>query len=280
MKILCLHGYGTGPDILRYQLSELMRHADPTWDFHFLSGEVDCQPAPDIAGRLPGPYRCWTESWAADTVDAAHAVVDDAIDEYGPFDGVLGFSQGAAIVTSYLLEHGITHPGEPMPFRFAIFCSCTMPFSSDLAYCQSMFGSLSLMQQKLLRSGQDDEITQLPEPVRTQATSLVKIVKTTQFITGNPPVFFLDRPLSDIPCILDPAMCPTRLRIPTLHIRGKADIPGLEETGSLVESFCDPKNRRSITHSGGHDLPRSEQEVKLILSAMEWMVAQSELAVL
>ncbi|GFN16929.1 serine hydrolase FSH [Aspergillus tubingensis] len=278
MKILCLHGYGTGPDILRFQLSGLMRDADPSWEFHFLSGEVECPPAPGIGSTFPPPYYCWARSFDAGEIDAAHALIEEAIDEHGPFDGVLGFSQGAAISISFLLEHITAYPDEPLPFRFAIFYSPTIPCAADEAYCQSVIGSLSTADQQRLRSGQDEQIAQLPEPVRSVTESFVKVIKGTQSITREPVSFFLDRPLDLVPCVLHPDVVPTHISLPSVHLRGKEDLPGLDDCGFLVESLCDSKTRKSIKHSAGHDIPRSGPEIRQMLSAVEWVVAQSQLS--
>ncbi|PYI07706.1 hypothetical protein BO78DRAFT_312691 [Aspergillus sclerotiicarbonarius CBS 121057] len=277
MKILCLHGHGTGADILRYQLSGLRRDADPSWEFHFLSGEVECPAPADIPSVFPGPYYCWTRSFDADTIDAAHGLIDEAIEEHGPFDGVLGFSQGAAIMTSFMLEHATAHPNQAPPFQFAIFCSVTPPCSADQTYCQSLLGSLSSQDQQRLRSGQSDQIVQLPDPVRSVMDEFVKVIKSAKSITGESTTYFLDRPLHLIPCPLHPDLVPARLPIPSLHLRGKQDLPGLADCGMLVESFCESSIRKTIWHSAGHDIPRSGAEVKQILAAMEWIVAQSQL---
>ena len=45
MRILCLHGYGTSPAILRHQLDAFIRAADPSYEFVFLEGENECPPA-------------------------------------------------------------------------------------------------------------------------------------------------------------------------------------------------------------------------------------------
>ncbi|PYI36632.1 hypothetical protein BP00DRAFT_386626 [Aspergillus indologenus CBS 114.80] len=278
MKILCLHGYGTGPEILRHQLSGLRRDADPSWEFHFLSGEIECSPAPGIEGTFPGPYYCWTRSFDSESVDAAHALIEEAIEEHGPFDGVLGFSQGAAVMTSFMLEYATTNPDGPSPFRFAIFCSPTIPCAADPAYNQSVYGTLSSQDQQRLRSGQDSQLAQLPEPARSVSQELLKTIQAAQPITRNTASYYFDRLPRLVPAALHPNVVPTRLAIPSLHLRGKEDLPGLDSVASLLQSFCDPKTRKTIEHSAGHDIPRSGPEVKKLLSSMEWIVAQSQLA--
>jgi hypothetical protein len=48
------------------------------------------------------------------------------IEEQGPFDGVMGFSQGSVISVALLLHHAEEHPEAPPTdlFRFAILFSC------------------------------------------------------------------------------------------------------------------------------------------------------------
>lgn len=231
-----------------------------------------------IESTFPPPYYCWTRSFDAGEIDAAHALIEEAIDEHGPFDGVLGFSQGAALAISFLLEHRMAYPDELLPFRFAIFYSPTIPCAANEASCQSVFGSLSLVDQQRLRSGQDKQIAQLPEPVRSVTESFVKVIKGTKSITREPVSFFLDRPLDLVPCVLHPDVVPTRITLPSVHLRGKEDIPGLDDCGLLVEALCDSKTRKSIKHSAGHNIPRSGPEIRQMLSALEWVVAQSQLS--
>lgn len=205
--------------------------------------------------------------------------MDETIDEQGPFDGVLGFSQGAGIIMSYLLELSAARPNDLLPFRFAIFCSPIIPLATDQKYRDSVFNSISPKDLDHLRSGQESQLAQLPEPVRTEATELVKVIKATQSITHEGPVYFLDRPVSEVPCVLHPQIFATRLSIPTLHLRGKIDLPHLKDSMLLTQSFCDSKSQKSIEHSAGHDLPRIGPEVNQIMAAIEWLVEQSLLPV-
>ncbi|PWY89874.1 hypothetical protein BO70DRAFT_393073 [Aspergillus heteromorphus CBS 117.55] len=274
MKILCLHGHGTNAAILQYQLSGVINLADPSWEFHYLTGEVDCPPAPGITDNFPGPYRCYTRRFDPASEGAAHDLIDDTIDEQGPFDGVLGFSQGAAIAVSYLLEHQAQQPDKPLPFRFAVFCSSTVPCAADRVYSQTVLGCLSPEEEQHLRSGQDERIAQLPKHARTAISTLIETLDQTAPITQQHRSFYLDRPLAEIPCVRHPELCATRLAIPTLHVRGKTEQPEIKHMGQLVEAFCLTGKRRSWEHSAGHDLPRSGGEAGHFLSGVEWVVGQ------
>lgn len=51
----------------------------------------------------------------------------DALDRYveteGPFDGVIGFSQGASLAVMFMVSYAHLHPNAPLPFTCAIFLS-------------------------------------------------------------------------------------------------------------------------------------------------------------
>lgn len=49
------------------------------------------------------------------------------ISEEGPFDGVLGFSQGAILAATYLIQFRLDYPSIPLPFKCAIFFSGGIP---------------------------------------------------------------------------------------------------------------------------------------------------------
>jgi predicted esterase len=50
------------------------------------------------------------------------------IDSEGPFDGVMGFSQGAALAAMLLARHSSSSPPSTMSFSFAIFLCAGAPF--------------------------------------------------------------------------------------------------------------------------------------------------------
>lgn len=67
----------------------------------------------------------------AESIAGALAQLDRYVKEEGPFDGAIGFSQGASIIASYLLQQSKEHPTEPLPFQCAIFFSSARPFDTS-----------------------------------------------------------------------------------------------------------------------------------------------------
>ncbi|KAJ5757118.1 uncharacterized protein N7511_007300 [Penicillium nucicola] len=277
MKVLCLHGYGTNPEVMQYQLSGLKKQADVSWEFHYLSGEVTCPPAPGIETIFPAPYFCYARNFDPESIGASYALLEKTIIEHGPFDGVLGFSQGAAIIAGYLIEYAITEPDEPLPFQFMVLFSPTIPLSDNSDYLQELFGSLDPKDEARIHSSEDDQIAQLSEPARSAISTLVNLLDSTVSITREPRSFYLDHPLSKIPCVLHPELCTARLPIPALHIRGKNDFSAIQDTSMLIQSFCNSGKQRVLEHTVGHDIPREGSELRQILTAMEWVVTQSQL---
>ncbi|KAF9883546.1 hypothetical protein FE257_003185 [Aspergillus nanangensis] len=149
LKLLCLHGWGTnvkvsenppwdGATILQSQLTGLIRdlRRDNSATFHFLEGSVDSAPGPGISGFYDGPYYSYYQfprtfsnpDPAGESLQDAYDRLYDTIDEDGPFDGILGFSQGGTLAAGFLIHHAKLYPREPQLFRCAIFINSLPPF--------------------------------------------------------------------------------------------------------------------------------------------------------
>ncbi|KAJ5593352.1 hypothetical protein N7537_010256 [Penicillium hordei] len=228
------------------------------------------------APSVPGPYLCYSTDFDPVSMRAAHALVEETFETQGPFDGVFGFSQGAAVLIAYLLDQIAKYPERPLPVRFGIFCSTVPIIATDPAYYRSVFGSLSPEDEQRLRSGQDDQLSQLPEPAQASAKVLAEVIDVLEPIIRKSRISFLDRQPLDVPCALHPDLYEPRLSFPTLHVRAKNDPPALRRCSLLTESFCLPKWRRSFEHSAVHSLPRSAAEVQDMVSAMRWVIERSQ----
>lgn len=78
----------------------------------------------DVRELYSPPYRCFYElNASASQLLRAHEYLDEIVEEDGPFEGILGFSQGAEVAASFLL-----YQAPNVTFRFAIFIGGTPPF--------------------------------------------------------------------------------------------------------------------------------------------------------
>lgn len=63
------------------------------WVFEFVDGEQECLPADGVEEIYPAPYFCYYDVPTFENVQAAHALIHEILEEEGPFDAVMGFSQ-------------------------------------------------------------------------------------------------------------------------------------------------------------------------------------------
>jgi len=139
-KVLCLHGVHTsgevftsipsaakslidliGTQIFRVQLGQLVTRLEEeqNLELHFIDGLIESDGEEDIRGVFPGPYYMWSsvssDSKLANFQSGKQALdfVQDVILEDGPFDGIIGFSEGAALAYALLLRYASEHPLEP-----------------------------------------------------------------------------------------------------------------------------------------------------------------------
>ncbi|CAL8579971.1 hypothetical protein XPA_005704 [Xanthoria parietina] len=84
----------------------------------------------DIKAYYPAEdqYFQYYDSNYAPSLTLALAQLESYIQIEGPFDGVLGFSQGASLAAAYLVRLSRDFPSRPLPFRCAIFFSGGPPF--------------------------------------------------------------------------------------------------------------------------------------------------------
>ncbi|KAF2119259.1 serine hydrolase-domain-containing protein [Lophiotrema nucula] len=134
VRILCLHGMGSNAAIFAQQTSSFRSLLATDHEMVFLEAPNHCEPSPEVSGFYPAPYLCWYDTPTTEKVAAAHKFVLNYIERRGPFDGVIGFSQGAALAASILLHHQLSKPTIPPPFSFAIFFGSPIPFSHSLQH--------------------------------------------------------------------------------------------------------------------------------------------------
>ncbi|VDK88708.1 unnamed protein product [Onchocerca ochengi] len=137
LRILCLHGYQQNAAIFREKSGSFRRPMKKYVDFVFMNAphEVEMEPTSETAGDLvsgitPADCRGWwyvSKRFYTRKVkdhegfeESVQAVVD-FVQKEGPFDGILGFSQGAtlAFLLSALKKKGDVN----IDFRFLILIS-------------------------------------------------------------------------------------------------------------------------------------------------------------
>ena len=114
-QVLCLHGKRQDGEIFSQRLEKLTRRLAPVADFTF----VDAPFLLELDQGQTVPMREWWRGQAAsdDDLGAACAAIREA--HGGPFDGIIGFSQGAAL-GALLAATRADGPGASVPALAAL----------------------------------------------------------------------------------------------------------------------------------------------------------------
>ncbi|OIW03244.1 hypothetical protein TanjilG_21773 [Lupinus angustifolius] len=101
MKILCLHGFRTSGSFLKKQISKWDPSLFHQFDLDFPDGKFPAGGKSDIEGIFPPPYFEWFQFDKDFTeytnLEECISYLCEYITANGPFDGFLGFSQGATL---------------------------------------------------------------------------------------------------------------------------------------------------------------------------------------
>lgn len=303
MKILCLHGYGTNAAVLENQMQVFLSVADKEIEPMYLEGEIDAPKAgsehtfaihsnavrlyfppnkrnPGLSAFTKGPFFCYYSAFDPLSIKKSHEMLAEVIEEDGPFDGIVGFSQGGSLAVSYLLQHEIDHPNEAMPFKFAVIFSSIISFTPDPSYCEDIIRNLTEPEFKALSKFPEADFSILPSGARTLFECMAEALRAGQeggFLQAHPDEDVFSRGETDmIPRVIHPELVTTRIRIPTVHVVGKEDHALMIRQSKLMYGVCDPVVAKWLVHSGGHDVPRQVGDAKAVVKAMEWAVAESQ----
>eukprot|EP01059_Diplonema_ambulator_P035862 TRINITY_DN8633_c4_g1_i1.p1 TRINITY_DN8633_c4_g1~~TRINITY_DN8633_c4_g1_i1.p1 ORF type:complete len:241 (+),score=38.25 TRINITY_DN8633_c4_g1_i1:40-723(+) len=153
LRLLCLPGWRTNASILRTQLAGFLPGPEVDIEFDTIDGTFPASGPPDEAIRTFFPNEDYYEWWDRDQ-DNTYKGLDETLDRVAgiidkadpPYDGVLGFSQGAGLTS--LLSVYCSTPGEDArfykKFRFAILIAGFPPRDPSLRAFYKEDGSIGL----------------------------------------------------------------------------------------------------------------------------------------
>ncbi|KAH8681663.1 serine hydrolase FSH [Xylariales sp. PMI_506] len=259
MKILCLHGKGTSGKIFDTQsisFRHKLKDSNIEFSFDFVDGPHLSAPAPDITLFYEPPYYKFWDDATIPSIRVSHEWLSKILEQRGPYDGVMGFSQGCSLISSFLMYRQWYEPELPPPFKFAMFICGGMPLSvlKDLGVPVSKEAEeLDLATRTQLQEKTTGEVT----IDRWQTTDYAAKVRQAQFDSDD--CFGLN--LNTIPKEL-------RIRIPTAHVFGSKD-PRLP-AGVQLAGMCDPYLKKVYDHGGGHEIPRKKEVSEELASMLQW----------
>ena len=211
------------------------------------------------------PFYTFWRTTEVDSIRAAHRWLRDFLSRHGPYDGVICFSQGCALVSSFLLYHAAETPNAPLPFKAAVFICGGVPLSvlADLGVdVPRAAWDISERSRKQLRRA--------AASLAEKATDVAGI-RAGGGLWDGVGRWGTNRPVSRSNVFgLNFTHFPAkvRIRIPTVHIYGAKD-PRYSSAIQLVHS-CEPTMRRTFDHKGGHDIPRTTGVSENIAELIRW----------
>ncbi len=200
----------------------------------------------------PGPYLCYYDLPTADQVADAHDLVLTFIEDEGPFDAVIGFSQGAALASSVMLRRAKDPSLEPL-FQLAIFICASLPFDLDappVVVDKAPGGRL-----KFLNAAAADGGREIPQS-SVGAQSLIQELHSQGY--GGM--------LKDGMHILRRFHLRTQpggkfnMGVPTVNIVGKKD--GYFQQGLSLAELGGSRGTVILDHGAGHEVPRDVLSVR------------------
>lgn len=230
---------------------------DPSIEFVFVDGPNPSAPAPGIDLFYQPPYFSFANKNTLAATRASAAWLADHLAQAGPYDAVMGFSQGCYVASSFLLLHSVDHPDEPPPFKAAIF----------------ICGGPSLLLAEDLGFRIPAEVWERERAARealfAQADSSAILAKGSERWTG---LGVGSGGVSEEEIRRD-LQGPYSIDIPTVHIYGNKD--PRYTSGVMLSGLCDDDKRRVFDHEGGHEIPRSEAVSREIARLVRWALHQA-----
>lgn len=248
-RILCLHGGGVNAAIFEAQSRSLIKHLQHSFRLVWADAPFFCDPHHDVIDVYGSyaPFRRWLR-WLPE-----HAEIDDesCIEEMGyairtamegddrkggtgEWVGLMGFSQGAKLAGSILLEqqarenkarkegrnvdNGFTEIPN-LHWRFGILLAGRAPLSN--------------LNPNVLTS-----------PASVGAGDLSEGFQFCKEVDAD-----------------------TILRMPTLHVHGMAD-PGLNLHRRLLQDYCSQDSTTLIEWEGAHRIPLKSKDVDRVVGAI------------
>lgn len=193
-------------------------------EFDFIDAPFEGSPAPGIAEHFKPPYFVWNRHYTPSEVSKVHDYVRMAVAQKEAFDGVVGFSEGAALAAALLLDDAADDRSRHEPtFRFAVFFNAINVLSPSEAL------------RRDLREG-DMQISLGTSNTRGTA--------------------HIDQRSDCVYCPSSDVVSPP-IKIPTLHVIGLEDV--FREFSYDLVQLCKPDNTTVVSSFIGHELPKSQK---------------------
>jgi len=252
------------------QTSSFRRFLDPSFEFEFVDGLNISAPAPDIPLFYNPPYYSWWEApHSIEDQRAAHKWLKEKCERDGPYDGVMTFSQGGALISSYLLYHISETPAAPLPFKAVIFICSGAPLNVVEDVGIHVSGE-ALESWERSRRGLLEKTTTVANYKKGDdrwANTGDLVYDPNQEIDLKS-IYGLDLSEENLPDFLK-VKGKRGIQLPSVHVFGSKD-PMYPQSLQLAHLF-DERDRKVFDHGSGHDIPRGKEISQGIAELVEWI---------
>lgn len=248
-RILCLHGGGVNAAIFEAQSRSLIRHLQHSFRLVWADAPFFCDPheaVVDVYGSY-APFRRWLR-WLPEhaEIDAESCIEemgyairttmqdDDREGATGEWVGLMGFSQGAKLSASILLEQQAREAKARREGR-----SVEAGFT-EIPNLHWRFGILLAGRAPLSNLNPDV----LSSPALVGAGDLSEGFQFCKEVEDD-----------------------TLLRMPTLHVHGMAD-EGLHLHRKLLHEYCSKGSTALVEWEGAHRIPLKSKDVDRVIGAI------------
>ncbi|KAI4255448.1 MAG: hypothetical protein L6R42_006734 [Xanthoria sp. 1 TBL-2021] len=277
MRILCLHGVGSSGAILERQMANLRRELDPSFELVFVDGLFECERGPGVPEYQTGPFFSHTQGYSPFHIAQAVGYLEDLLEDEGPFDGIFGFSQGAALTLSYCYQQQAA--ANPLRTKFACLFSTAMPCSPDVGTGATIISKLRTLEYDITDrarcNGKDLTIAEQEFVDVLQRTVVDAAMRDPLFPWTDMDVYrYGER--DAIPRVLYPSVLAQKIQIPTIHVWGQNDFEYMIKMAEVARSICEESMVKTVLHTGLHDIPKRQTEIKAVLRRIDWAISQCQ----
>lgn len=203
-------------------------------------------------------------------------MLQDLLEDEGPFDGIFGFSQGAALTLSYLYQQQAA--ANPLRVKFACLFSTAMPCSPDVGMGDTIISKLRTLEYDIMDrakcNGKDLTIAEQEFVDVLQQTIVDAAIHDSHFPWVDMDVYrYGER--DTIPRVMYPSLLAQKIEIPTIHVWGQNDFEYMIKMAEVAHSICEESMSKTVLHSGLHDLPKKQSEIKAVLRKIDWAITQA-----
>lgn len=207
------------------------------------------------------------------SIRQTHSELRDIIANEGPFDGVLGYSGGAALAAELLIEQD---PFALYPtFRFAVFVNGASPLRvfnlADVEMAEQGFdptAALDDARSMFLRPSALRHKAGVDEEDQADHAKLLGLLEKLEGKMLRDGTAFLSNGIHGLTRWQRGADGVPLIDIPTVHVRSTADDDNDPHHGLHLLQLCDENKTCEIHHEFGHDFPRGRRLMTQIAEAI------------